>query len=73
MSQFQQDTTQSAIDLWQEYQDYLARFEADQARVRPLSYEEFQKALARWQREYHTAWFNNEKATMRELERLLAL
>lgn len=73
MSHFKQETALSAIDIWQEYQDYLERFEANEARVRPLVFSEFQSAFGRWQREYHAAWFNNDKATMRELERLLAL
>jgi hypothetical protein len=73
MSHLQQPATQSAIDVWQEYQDYLARFEASDVAARPLAFSEFQGALARWQSEYHPAWFNNDKAKMRELEKLLAL
>jgi len=73
MAHSEQQTALTAIDAWQEYQDYLARFETDEAAARPLSFNEFQCALARWQREYHTAWANNDKAAMHELEQLLAL
>lgn len=63
------------LTLRQEYYDYLARFETARhvSRATPLTYPEFKEAFARWQREYDPAWRNDDHATMRELEQLLAL
>lgn len=73
MSDLDQETARSAIDLWQEYGDYLERFTATEDSPRPLNLAEFQAVLGRWHRDYHAAWHNNDLSTMRELERLLAL
>ena len=73
MVQSQQDTAHSAIVVDHEYQAYLARFVATADRPRPLTAGEFRVAWERWQREYHAAWTVQDTATLRALERLLAL
>ncbi|WP_026369842.1 hypothetical protein [Kallotenue papyrolyticum] len=66
---------QDEHQLRAEYEAYLTRFFATHPypQTQPLDLEGFRSALERWIREYHHAWQRNDQATMRELERLLAL
>jgi uncharacterized short protein YbdD (DUF466 family) len=63
----------TAIDPHAEYADYVVRFSELHPDAQPMSFTAFDRVLGRWRQDYHEAWCNGDRATMRALERMLAL
>jgi uncharacterized short protein YbdD (DUF466 family) len=62
-----------AVDPYEEYADYVVRFSEQHPDAQPMSFAAFDRVLGRWRQDYHEAWCNGDSATMRALERMLAL